>query len=132
MSQRTHYGVMGVGHGLTMVAGSFRPNGTSAPTVFGPTIGSRGWSVVRTSAGLFTITLPDAYAATIALNATLQMAAADDRFIQIGTVAGITAANGTVQIRAMNIDTGAVADVASNADNWIHFAFLFSNSSVNT
>ena len=53
-------------------------------------------------------------------------------YAQVGQVSGITAASGTIQVRCMNIDTGAVADVASNANNWVNFCFIFSNSSLNT
>ena len=131
MSNRTMSKIYSPVQETVIVAGSFRPNGSSALVAgqLTPSRGYRGWSVVRTSAGLFTVTLPDQYAAVISLTATLRLTTLDDLYAQVGAVSGITTgANGTIQIRVLQIDTGALADIASAAGNWVNFCFIFGNT----
>ena len=111
--------------GHTIIAGSFAPNGSSAlaaTSTFG-----RGFTVARTSAGLFTITLGDKYAKMVGATYALQLATGDDKFVQFGTY---VAASKTLELRVWDVSAAAVADIAANANNRIHFALHMSNSGV--
>jgi hypothetical protein len=127
MANRNFDFIQGLGKGVKVIAGSFAPNGSSA--VDAASVKGKGFSVARTSAGLFTITLQDAYTALLGADAVLQLAAAADQFVQIGAVDVVTAK--TIQIRVWDISDAAVADVAANANNRINFVFVLSNSSLN-
>lgn len=128
MANRNFDGVQTLGKGVKIISGSFAPNGSSA--VSAASNKGKGWSVARTSAGLFTITLEDAYVALLAVNASLQLTAADDKFVQIGVVDVVTAK--TVQIRVWDVSGAAVADVAAAAGNRINFELVLSNSTLNS
>lgn len=127
MANRNFDFLQALGKGVKVIAGSFAPNGASA--VAATSRKGKGFSVARTSAGLFTITLQDAYTAMLSADVSLQLAAADDKFVQVGAVDVVTAK--TIQIRVWDISDGAVADVAANANNRIHFCFVLSNSQLN-
>lgn len=107
------------------VPGSFAPNGSSAVSA-----SSRlglGWSVARTSAGLFTITFNEKYNDLVSFTHGIQLATADDKY----TIAGVyTAASKTITITVWDISGAAAADVAANANNRIHFVAWFRNSAV--
>jgi hypothetical protein len=118
-----HQGSLDVG--VVMVQGSFAPNGSSA--VAAASNKGKGWSVARTSAGLFTITLQDIYPALLSATASLQLATADDKYCQIGS---IDLSAKTVQIRVWDVSDAAVSDVAADANNRINFCLIFRNSSV--
>jgi hypothetical protein len=108
--------------GVVHIQGSFAPQGTSAPT----TVRGTGFSVARTSAGLFTITLQDKYMSLIAGDAQVQLAAAADLVAQIGNV-DVSSAK-TVEIRIL---AAAVAtDISANANNRVHFNLILKNSTV--
>ena len=127
MANRNFDMIQALGKGVKVIAGSFAPNGGSA--VDADSIKGKGFSVARTSTGLFTITLQDAYTALLAGNATLQLTAADDKFVQIGAVDVVSAK--TIQIRVWDISGAAVADVSAAAGNRINFELFLSNSSLN-
>lgn len=112
--------------GEIVISGSFAPNGASA--VDNTANAGVGWTVARTSTGLFTITLQDAYLALNSATAQLQLAAADDKAVQIG-VADVASAK-TVQIRVYDTSGAGVADVAANANNRIHFQLRLRNTTV--
>lgn len=116
----------GLDTGVVVLAGSFAPNGSSA--VSSASNLGHGWSVARTSAGLFTITLEDAYVSLLSATATLQLATADDKLAQIGSCDVVSAK--TVQIRIWDISDAAVADVAANANNRVNFVLCLKNSTV--
>ena len=109
-----------------VVAGSFAPNSSSAVAATSNR-GDDGWSVARTSEGLFTITLDDVFYQADSLTATLQLASGDDKYVQIGSV-DLSAR--TVEIRVWDASGAAVADVSANANNRIHFCFVFKNSNI--
>lgn len=127
MANRNFDFIQGLGKGVKIIAGSFAPNGSSA--VAASSRKGKGFSVARTSAGLFTITLQDAYVALLAGDCKLQLASGDDKFVQFGSIDVVSAK--TVQIRVWDISDGAVADVAANANNRIHFVLVLSNSQLN-
>jgi hypothetical protein len=110
--------------GVVHVQGSFAPDTANAPT----TVKGAGFSVARTSTGLFTITLQDKYQHLIAGSLTLQLASGDDKILQLGAVDVVSAK--TVQIRVWDISGGAVADIAANANNRINFLLILKNSTV--
>ena len=122
------YPLVGLKHQeCALIGGTFYPAGSGAPT-YG-TCGHRGWSVARTSAGLFTVTLDDVFPGLVTAGATLQLATAADTFLQIGT---ITLASKTIQIRNWDISDAAVADIAANAANAIHRWAIVTQATVGT
>lgn len=110
---------------VIVLAGSFAPNGSSA--VSSSSNKGTGWSVVRTSTGLFTITLADSYPSLLSATATLQLATGDDKYVQIGSTDVVTAK--TIEIRVWDASGAAVADVSANANNRINFCLVLKNSS---
>lgn len=104
-------------------SGSFAPNGSSA--VSNASNKGLGWTVARTSTGLFTITFSDQFAALQSAICGLQLTTGDDQKAEIGVV---SLANRTVQIRVWDISAAAVADIAADAGNRINFHIVFRNS----
>ena len=102
-----------------LVSGSFAPAGTGAPTA---ALGD-GYTVARTSTGLFTLTLDRVWPSLLSATATVQLATAADTVAQVGVVA---LTSKTVQIRTLT--AGALADVAANANNRVNFALKFKRS----
>jgi len=109
---------------VKIVAGSFAPDTANAPT----TVRGRGFTVARTSTGLFTVTLADTYPLLIAGDVSLQLAAGADLIVQLGAIDVASAK--TVQIRVWDISDGAVADIAANANNRINFVLVLKNSAI--
>lgn len=126
MANRNFDFIQVLGKGVKVINGSFAPNGSSA--VSAASIKGKGFSVARTSAGLFTITLQDAYQGLLAAECSLQLNAADDKFVQFGAIDVVNAK--TVQIRVWDISGAAVSDISANANNRIHFVLHLSNSTV--
>lgn len=112
--------------GGTVIAGSFRPNGAGA---IDNTLnqGTKGWTVARTGAGQYTITLDDGYPSVVAVVAMPQLNAAADGFLQARGALDVTTAK-TIVLENL---VGAVpTDIASNANNWVHFVAILKNSTV--
>lgn len=120
-----------------IVAGSFAPNGSSALSTAG--VKGIGFTVARTSAGVFTVTLNKSYTALVAGNLILGLqtasSAATKNSLEFGAIDVVTAK--TVVIRntkAVLYDrttpatstalTTAVADISAHADNRIHFFLI--------
>jgi hypothetical protein len=118
------FDVKAQGLGRVVVSGSFAPNGSS--TLAATSVNGAGFSVARTSTGLFTITLNDSYPALIGAALGLQLASGDDKFLQFGSI-DVNAK--TVQIRVWDVSAAAVADIAANANNRINFVLVFKNTS---
>jgi len=127
MANRNFDFIQALGKGVKVIAGSFAPNGSSA--VASTSNKGKGFSVARTSTGLFTITLQDAYTALLAASANLQLTTGDDKFVQIGAIDVVSAK--TIQIRVWDISGAAVADVSAAAGNRINFVLILSNSTLN-
>lgn len=123
MANRIFSDLKALGKGFKVIAGSFAPNGSSA--IAATSRKGPGWSVARTSAGLFTITFTDAYIDMVSATASLQLATAADRIVQIGTY---DSSARTLQIRVWDISDAAVADVAADANNRINFCVVFRDS----
>lgn len=127
MANRNFDGIQALGKGIKVISGSFAPNGSSA--VSAASVKGKGFSVARTSAGLFTITLQDSYIALLSAHADLQLATGDDKFCQLGAIDVVSAK--TIQVRVWDIADAAVADVAAAAGNRINFVLVLSNSQLN-
>lgn len=122
MADQTNFDKQSRGFNLVDIDGSFAPNGSSALAATS-TYGS-GFTVVRTSQGLFTITFAEKYPELTSAKVTLQLDAAAARFLQVGQY---SASSKTIQIRVIDA-AGAVQDVSANANNRVHFTFTFKNS----
>jgi len=130
MANRYFHPVQGaLQRGMVKLAGSFRPNGTG--TIDNADNTGQGFTVVHTSTGVFTITLTDKYTELVSAQVSLQMNALTDAVLQFG--AHDVSSAKTIIIRAGDYDgAGAIAavDIASHANNRIHFELWLKNSSV--
>lgn len=117
------YDVQAVGPGRVVVAGSFAPAGTGAVT----DVKGTGFSVARTSTGLFTITLDKVYSELLAATPGLQLAAGDDKTLQFGTY---VAASGTLELRVWDFSAAAVADISADANNRVNFVLVLRNTNL--
>jgi len=111
-----------LGKGRVVIAGSFRPNGSSA--VAAANNEGIGWSVARTNTGIFTVTLQDSFQALIAGFAMVALNAVADTQAQLGAVDVLT--NKTVVINILTAGSGA--DIASHANNKVHFTLILRNT----
>ncbi len=109
---------------LIPLAGSFAPNGSSA--IAATSRKGLGYTVAYTSTGLYTITFTDPQADLVAFECQLQLATGDDKFLQMGTL--VNTATPVIQIRCWDVSGAAVADIAANANNRIHFVAWMRNS----
>lgn len=125
MAARNLYPLRTLVRELIPIAGSFAPNSSS--TVALTSRKGLGYSVVRTSTGLFTITLTDAFNDVVCAEAMLQLGTSDDKLTQLGTVV-LTGTTPVVQIRVWDISGAAVADVSANAANRVSFVIWARNS----
>jgi len=98
-----------------LFVGSFATNSTSSPVATSNK--GKGWTVARTSQGLFTVTFRNKFLRVNAFIPFLRLATPAARFVQTGTI--VTSAK-TVQIRLLD-NLGAVQDAAANANNRISF-----------
>lgn len=113
------------------VCGRFKPNGSSAITnTQGSTIFGRGFSVARTNTGVFTITLRGTFGNYLHGDLTLMSSTIADggQF----RVVSVTASGGNTALVVTHYgeDAGGVMqaeDIASAADNFVTFEFVFSN-----
>ena len=126
MADRIFYGVQALNPSVKIIAGSFLPNGSSA--VASATTTGQGYSVVRTNTGLFTITLTDKYNSLISGQVSLALNAVAQTVVQFGAI-DVSSAK-TITINA--VTSGSAADIASNANNRIHFLLILSNTNVLT
>lgn len=99
--------------GLGFFAGSFAPAGTGAPT----TPLGKGFTAARTSQGLYTVTMANAFSRVNCFIPFLSLATPAARFVQTGL---IVTASKTIQIRNLD-NSGNVQDIAANANNRIGF-----------
>jgi hypothetical protein len=113
-----------LGRERTPVFGSFAPNGASA--VSADSRKGLGWTVARTSAGLFTVTFTDKWVDLESVTATVQLATGDDKYCQIGTFTASTSTSAaTLTIRVWDVSAAAETDVAADTNNRINFCCWF-------
>lgn len=101
--------------------GSFAPNGGSA--VAASSNRGAGFSVVRTSQGLFTLTFDEDFAQyrLVSASGTLQHVTAIARWVQFGTYSQSAR---TLQVRVVD-GSGNVQDVTADADSRVNFVLVF-------
>lgn len=111
------------------ITGTFFPAGAGAPT-YASGDDHLDWSVVRTSAGLFTITIKKVrHCRLMAKFYSLQLAAIDDKHLQWGAYTAPTATtDATIAIRVCDISGAAETDIAADANNSISFELEFSDT----
>ena len=68
---KTVFPIRSAGPGQSLVAGSFTGNGTSSPADTAGKQKSRGWKVVRTNTGIYTVTISGGWAALIEYGADM-------------------------------------------------------------
>lgn len=124
MANRNFDFVQTLGKGRVVISGSFRPNGSSA--IDNTLNTGSGFTVAYTSTGLYTITLADSYVALVSANATFAMNAATDVVPQWGAIDVVTAK--TLVLRSLA--GSSVTDIASNANNRVHFTLVLRNTTV--
>lgn len=122
MSNKNHNHIWARGVETVVVAGSFAPASTSAPTA----VKGTGFTVAYTSTGKFTITFDSSYYACISFVPGISSATAVDMVAMAGAV---SASAGTAVIYTWDISSAAVADPAVNADTRVSFIAHFQNSS---
>lgn len=110
---------------MVLIMGSFAPNGSSA--LDATQRKGLGYTVSRTSAGLFKVQLSDKYSDIVSAVATYQGPAAIDLVAQIGLiVASDSTTAASVEIRLL---AAAVAtDAAANANSRVNFVIAVRNS----
>ncbi len=114
-------------HEMVWVAGSFAPNGSSA--LDATKVKGKGFTVAYTSTGVYTVTFLDAWYALVVALTQVQLHSAADTQIQVGDyTAASGSTKGTLVLTALT--GGSAADIAANAQNRIHFAIGFQNSSI--
>lgn len=86
-----------------IVNGSFRPAGTGTPVV----VAGKGYTVARTSAGLYTVTFADKYPHLVDCQVSVRVADTTPTIVQAGD---FSAANKTLQIRTLRAATGGVTE----------------------
>lgn len=119
MASRIFYNIQAADRELKQIFGTIFPAGTGAPTKVGV-----GFSVARTSAGLFTITLDDLYPSLVSKWCSLSLATpATDHHLQFDAEDVATA--GTITLT--HLTGGVAADIAANADNNISFGLILKN-----
>lgn len=110
---------------LIPIVGSFAPNGAAA--IVATSRKGLGYSVARTAAGLFKVTLTDKYADIVAVKMEVQLTVAADITSQVGVV---TMSSGTVaaavELRAMS--SAVPTDIAAAAGNRVNFVIWTRNS----
>src|SRR5438309_1378432 len=125
MANRNFDHLQVLGKGIKEIAGSFAPNGTSS--LDQTQVKGRGFSVLRTGVGTFTVTLQDKYVDLQSAHTDLALHAAGPNWAQFGDIDVVSAK--TVVIRTVD-GSGAAVDVAAQAFNRVHFTLKLRNSSV--
>lgn len=107
------------------ISGSFQFNNVTTP-VAANNVG-RGWSVARTNVGVHVVTFDDTWPVMPAVNVTLQLAAADDKFLLVRAVNLVAR---TIEIVTWDISAAALNDIASAVGNRANFLVDFRNTIV--
>tara|TARA_R100000656_G_scaffold58802_1_gene45816 strand:- start:238 stop:618 length:381 start_codon:yes stop_codon:yes gene_type:complete len=124
MADKIFFDVQALNPYVKIVCGSFLPNGSSA--VDNDSNTGTGWTVARGGTGSFTVTLTDKYPALLSGQCSLALNAAADSKVQFGAIDVASAKTVIINV----ITTASAADIASNANNRIHFCLFLRNSSL--
>lgn len=114
-----------------VIAGRFRPNGSSAITASNSTVIGDGWTVSRTDVGDFTITLTGYWTKLLAFVAQVQLnALSAGSTVEIAGAVTHSASGTTIPITYQLNAAGTFGDedIASNANAWIHFIAVVSDT----
>lgn len=126
MANRNFQTIQALQRGLKIICGSFAPNGASA--VDSADNEGIGFSVARSAAGQFTVTLQDKYISLLSGSCNLQLVAPDDKFAQFGAIDVVSAQ--TVVINVWDVSGAGLSDISADPQNRIHFCLVLSNSTV--
>ena len=85
-----------------------------------------GFTVARGGTGSFTVTLADSYPGLLSAQCSVGLNAAADTKVQFGAIDVTTAKTVVITV----ITTASAADIASNANNRIHFVLFLRNTSL--
>ena len=130
MANKTFYDVQAVNPGVKIIAGTFKPNGSSA--IDNTANAGAGFTVERTGTGQYTVTLDDGYPGLISAQATAALNSAAATFMQITGAHDVTTAK-TVVFTALTTSSTAApvaADIAAHAHNHVHFVLVLRNTSL--
>jgi hypothetical protein len=127
MANRNFDTVQALGKEIKIIAGSFAPNGTSDVDASLST--GLGYSVARLNVGQFQITLEDYYVALQSATVSLELNTPSDKILLLGE-SSITTSDKFVKVNVWDISDAALADIAPNAHNRIHFNLVLRNSTV--
>lgn len=105
-----------------VVSGSFAPNGSSAIDS-SKTLGRGIKSVTYVSTGLYKVKLEDNFDKLKSWSLSIQLSAAADKKLQLGTVD--LAASGGAELQIRSVAVGSVSDIAADASNRVSFEFEF-------
>lgn len=112
------------GFGIVLVLGSFALNGSSSPVAANNK--GKGFSVVRTSAGLFTITFVNSAISVLSAWSTLQCVGTTvDLYPQFGTIDVVTNLTAVIQMKTGATNTDPPA---ADANSRCHFGFYMATS----
>ena len=125
MADKIFFDLQHRNQGVKVLSFSFAPQGTSQPT-FVAADGRGVATIVRNSAGNFTITLEDAYPRLLSLQSTLAIVSATDIMLQWGAIDVVIAK--TLVIRA--VVAAVETDIAANAANRIYVDLALRNTSI--
>ena len=126
MANRNFGDVQALGHDYKIVAGSFKPNGTGAVTNADNT--GYGFSVARTAAGDFTITLEDGFDHVVSALCSIAHPTDVDLTVQWKA---LTAAAATRTFLLTLLAAATPTDMAADAAARVHFCLILANSAVN-
>lgn len=125
MSTRTLKPVRSRQNQLTVIEGSFAPNGSSAPT------GAKGngYTVARTGTGKYVVTLDDGYADILKATAGLQDATLGSAAQVTNVTKNTSPTRSTIEITTFTVSTSTAADLAADAQTRVNFSISLSDSS---
>lgn len=112
-------------HGRVEISFAVLPNNTGTPKLSGSPPGVA--SVVRSSTGLFLVTLKDRYKALEGFSTAMMQDATAELDADLATES-VNNATPTVTVRITNKATGNVADLAASTDNRIGVVLVLRNT----
>ena len=124
MADKIFFDVQALNPHVKIIAGSFKPNGSSAVANADNT--GTGFTVARGGTGSFTVTLDDKYPGLLSGQCSLALNAAADSKVQFGAIDVASAKTVIINV----ITTASAADIAANANNRIHFCLMLRNTSL--
>ena len=130
MASKIFYGVQAAQPSMKIIAGTFKPNGSSA--ISNDANVGTGFTVERTGTGQYTVTLDESYPGLISAQATAALNSAAATFMQITGAHDVTT-NKTIVFTALSTSSTAApvaTDIAAHAHNHVHFVLLLRNTSL--